>query len=355
LRRSVGHVERSDTDVYLQVTQKGDKRSRKILLEAAPALYDYMDAAGIVEDREGPPFRQLAKDRKHFAHRHLDRRDVWAIVKKYGRQVGIEMDRIYSRGVGRSCRMDLCLLWPQPGSNLMHATKLRLCISVVLAGCSALALAQTYNAYSACLTNYLSDQPSNGVWSYGYTDGLSGAFNLYNEQSSYYSAVGIWDSSSYNIALAPLIGLNLSGVPFNNGNVFLGTDVIGMSGCGPSGLGYSDVVFTAPSSGFYAVAGTFTSQQYNDDADYNVLVNGVDEVSGSITDASTLVSFDKTFYVASGDTIMFAAGPNGDFSLHPAWIGLTGTINLVPEPTSILCLAAGLGWFVRARRKSPVR
>jgi len=32
--------------------------------------------------------------------RHLDRRDVWALVKKYGRQVGIDVDRIDSRGVG---------------------------------------------------------------------------------------------------------------------------------------------------------------------------------------------------------------------------------------------------------------
>jgi site-specific recombinase XerD len=97
---NVGHIERSGTDWYIRVTEKGDKRTRKILLEAAPAVLDYIDAAGILDDREGPLFRPLAKDRKGFERRHLDRRDVWAIVKKYGRQVGIDVDRIDSRGVG---------------------------------------------------------------------------------------------------------------------------------------------------------------------------------------------------------------------------------------------------------------
>ena len=97
---NVGHVERSDTDWYLRVTEKGDKRARKILLEAAPALLDYIEAAGIREDKEGPLFRPLRKDHKEFERRHLDRRDVWAIVKKYGRQAGIDVDRIDSRGVG---------------------------------------------------------------------------------------------------------------------------------------------------------------------------------------------------------------------------------------------------------------
>ncbi len=97
---NVGHIERSDTDWYLRVTEKGGKRARKILLEAAPAVIEYMVAAGIQADRERPLFRPLSKDRKGFERRHLDRRDVWAIVKKYGRQVSIDVDRIDSRGVG---------------------------------------------------------------------------------------------------------------------------------------------------------------------------------------------------------------------------------------------------------------
>lgn len=97
---NVGHIERDDTDWFLRVTEKGNKRSRKILLEAVPALRDYIEAAGIENDREGPLFRPLHRNKREFVRRHLDRRDVWALVKKYGRQVGIDVDRIDSRGVG---------------------------------------------------------------------------------------------------------------------------------------------------------------------------------------------------------------------------------------------------------------
>ena len=97
---SVGHVERSDTDWYLRVTEKGNKKSRKILLEASNALIAYVKAAGIEDDREGPLFRPLAKDRKGFARRNLDRKDILEIVKRHARAAGIDVDRIDSRGVG---------------------------------------------------------------------------------------------------------------------------------------------------------------------------------------------------------------------------------------------------------------
>jgi integrase/recombinase XerD len=96
----VGHVERTDTDLYLRVTEKGNKKSRKVLLEAAPALLSYIDAAGIESDREGPLFRPLAKSRKEFQRKHLDRKDILEIVKKYARLADIDVDRIDSRGVG---------------------------------------------------------------------------------------------------------------------------------------------------------------------------------------------------------------------------------------------------------------
>ena len=96
----VGHVERSDTDWYLRVVEKGNKPSRKILLEAAPALLNYIEAAGIGQDQEGPLFRPLAKDRKGFQRKHLDRKDVLDVVKKWGRLAGIQVDRLDARGVG---------------------------------------------------------------------------------------------------------------------------------------------------------------------------------------------------------------------------------------------------------------
>ena len=95
----VGHVERTDTDYYLRVTEKGKKEARKALLEASPALLDYMEKAGIRGDLEGALFRPVAKDRKMLLRKHMARQDICAIVKKYARQVGIDVDRIDSRGV----------------------------------------------------------------------------------------------------------------------------------------------------------------------------------------------------------------------------------------------------------------
>lgn len=98
----VGHIERTDTDYYLAVWEKGrggKKRQRKALLEAAPAIRSYIAAAGIVEDIDGPLFRPVAKDRRTLMRKHLTSRSILGIVKKYGREAGIDVDRIGGRSV----------------------------------------------------------------------------------------------------------------------------------------------------------------------------------------------------------------------------------------------------------------
>ncbi len=96
----VGHVERTDTDYYLMVREKGGKKQRKALLEAAPAVLAYLDVAGIRDDAESPLFRPVAKNRRTLIRKHLPRTTIWAIVKKYAWQVGIDVDRLGGRGVG---------------------------------------------------------------------------------------------------------------------------------------------------------------------------------------------------------------------------------------------------------------
>jgi site-specific recombinase XerD len=96
----VGHVERDDTAYYLKVWEKRKKPQRKALLEAAPALLEYMRAAGIEGDLEGPLFRPVAKDRKTLLREPMDRRDLWRIVKYYCRKVDIDPDRIDGHGIG---------------------------------------------------------------------------------------------------------------------------------------------------------------------------------------------------------------------------------------------------------------
>ena len=89
----------ADMDYYLVVKEKGRKTQRKSLLEASPALLEYIEAARIRGDLEGPLFRPLNKDRKTYQRKHLQRQDIWKIVKKHARAVGIDADRVGRRGV----------------------------------------------------------------------------------------------------------------------------------------------------------------------------------------------------------------------------------------------------------------
>lgn len=97
---NVGHLERTDIDYYLLVREKGNKRQRKALLEAAPAVLAYIERAGIRDDLDGPLFRPVAKDRRTIIRKYLDRGTIWHTVKKYARSVGIHADRLGGRGVG---------------------------------------------------------------------------------------------------------------------------------------------------------------------------------------------------------------------------------------------------------------
>ena len=58
----VGHLETDGVEHYLHVTEKRNKKRRKILLDAARPVLAYVERAGIREDREGPLFRPLTPD-----------------------------------------------------------------------------------------------------------------------------------------------------------------------------------------------------------------------------------------------------------------------------------------------------
>ena len=96
----IGDIERTDFDWYLVVREKGGKTQRKALLEAAPAVLAYIDAAGIRDDFEGPLFRPVAKDRRTLLRKHLDRSAIWEVVKRNARKAGLAPDRIGRRGIG---------------------------------------------------------------------------------------------------------------------------------------------------------------------------------------------------------------------------------------------------------------
>jgi site-specific recombinase XerD len=98
----VGHIERTDTDYFLVVWEKGrgaKKRQRKALLEAAQPVLDYIRSGGLESDLEGPLFRPLAKDRHTLLRGHISPRSILGIVQGYAREVGIKVERLGGRGV----------------------------------------------------------------------------------------------------------------------------------------------------------------------------------------------------------------------------------------------------------------
>jgi integrase/recombinase XerD len=96
----VGHLETDGVEHYLNVTEKRNKKRRKILLDAARSVMAYVAAAGIGADKEGPLFRPLRPDGSGLSRRHLDRKTPWRLVKKYCEAAGIDHERLGGRGIG---------------------------------------------------------------------------------------------------------------------------------------------------------------------------------------------------------------------------------------------------------------
>ncbi len=88
----------------MNVTEKRNKKQRKILLEAARSLLDYLEAAGILDDCEGPLFQRCSPDGRSLLPYPLCRETVWRIVKKYCREVGIPAERLGGEGLAYSLR-----------------------------------------------------------------------------------------------------------------------------------------------------------------------------------------------------------------------------------------------------------
>ena len=96
----VGHLETDGVDYHLHVTEKRNRKRRKILLDAARPVLAYVARAGIKGDPEGPLFRPLTPGGKRLLPRHLDRKTPWRLVKKYCQAAGIDPKRLGGRGIG---------------------------------------------------------------------------------------------------------------------------------------------------------------------------------------------------------------------------------------------------------------
>ena len=96
----IGNLERTDTDWFLVVTEKGKKERRQPLLEAAGAILQWVEKSGIgMNDASHPLFTPMANDRKTSKRRPMSQQSILDVVKKYARQAGIQVDRLGRRSV----------------------------------------------------------------------------------------------------------------------------------------------------------------------------------------------------------------------------------------------------------------
>ena len=89
--------------------------------DAEGYVRDYIEAAGIGEDKATPLFRSVDRKTKEPGTRRLDRQRAWAMVKRRARQAGIATPGICNhtfRGTGITAYLE------NPEAKLEHAQQM---------------------------------------------------------------------------------------------------------------------------------------------------------------------------------------------------------------------------------------
>jgi len=84
-------------------------------------LREYIEAAGIIEDKDGPLFRTVDRKTRKLGSTRLDRQRAWAMVKRRAAKAGIETDGICNhtfRGTGITAYLE------NPEAKLEHAQQM---------------------------------------------------------------------------------------------------------------------------------------------------------------------------------------------------------------------------------------
>ena len=180
-----------------------------------------------------------------------------------------------------------------------------------LAGCESefVPVAQNYNPATSFEKGWTSQSNPNGVWSYGYSSGFTNRIALYDKTVQ----IGVngpnaqyWLSSSVDAGTSPAAEYN-DGPAFGDGNVnFLANEFVLVAGIGGQ---YSDLLFTAPVSGEYSIAGNFRGAQYGVGTVAGIVANGKVVFQSSVTSVGQLAPFQITLSLQAENTVAFSVGP----------------------------------------------
>ncbi|HKS80044.1 MAG TPA: hypothetical protein VJR23_00935 [Candidatus Acidoferrales bacterium] len=169
----------------------------------------------------------------------------------------------------------------------------------------------------------------NGVWSYGYSEGFTEPITLYdrtvqngiNGQNAEY-----WLSSVVNDRTSPAAQFN-NGPAYNDGNVdFLKDEFVLVAGVHKE---YSDLIFTAPDSGDYSIAGSFRGAQYAVGTVVGVVTDGTTVFRSKVAAVEQVAPFRVTSKLTAGERVVFVVGP-GEGTQNT---GVSATITKACAPT----------------------
>ncbi len=232
--------------------------------------------------------------------------------------------------------------------------------------------AQIYDAANDFEAGYLARQNPNGMWEYGWTQGLSSA----SSPLHLFTATGAgpdspneqnWTDPNNDIAFSPSVNYSVAAINSmdagNNGHINVAANTLFATYGGNDDHSDANIVFVAPASNTYALSATFEGVQIADNADIHILANGVSLLNSTITQVGQTDSYSGNVFLDKGQTIDFAFGGNNDFTLHPANVGLSATLtpeaSPVPEASTLvstgllLCLGfGGLALYARRRKAS---
>ena len=224
-----------------------------------------------------------------------------------------------------------------------------------LKGCSGefVPVEENYDPAASFERGWTTQKNPEGVWSYGYSAALSEPITLY-EKTARNGINGqnaqFWVSSKVNERTSPAAEFN-DGPAYNDGNVdLLHNEFVLVAGV--RGL-YSDLIFTAPGSGEYSIAGNFRGAQYGVGTVAAVVANGTAVFRSKVTAVEEVVPFRMTQELRAGEKVVFAVGP-GDGTQNTG-VSATITRSCAPtdKPTSTATWEISCTGIAPGNRKTP--
>ena len=226
-------------------------------------------------------------------------------------------------------------------SRLSSSKKLSTAAVATLFCLLAVALPGVASAYDVGADFSTASNP-NGVWSYGWSTTLGAAFNLdtSNTTSAYgQSGLGGWFSSQTAEGNPDALH-NSTASPITIGSTTYQPGQLTLNPNDKNASEYSVVRWTAPSSGSFSIAATFSgASSIGDSVDVHILRNGVSIFDSIVFPNPT--SYSAAQNLTAGDTIDFAVGFGSNGNDHEDTTTLAATI--VPEPGTSGLVGAGLG------------